>query len=114
VFLRVQPFREVPVGGRRPLSLLYYGPHMVMQRVGHVAYKPKLPNEAIIHPVFHVSQIKKKLGKLIQVQHHVPTGSAEQILEPESILERRMVNRGGRRVTGSDQMEAPTSGRCKN
>ena len=38
--------------------------------------------------MFHVSQLKKKLGETLQVQHQVPTDSVEQILEPLFILDR--------------------------
>ena len=39
------------------------------------------------------------LRRVVQVQHQVPIDSVEQILEPELILDRRMVNRERRAVT---------------
>ena len=88
-------------GGRMPqkLSSLFYSPHQVLQRIGPVAYKLDLHADAKIHPVFHVSQLKKRLGSIIEVQNQSPTNSIEQILEPELILERRMVNRDGPAVS---------------
>ena len=39
------------------------GPYEILQRVGKVAYELKLPNElASVHPVFHVSMLKKCIG----------------------------------------------------
>ena len=101
VFLRLQPYRQVSVGGKRSqkLSPLFYGPYRIIQKMGSVAYKLDLPAEARIHPVFHVSQLKKKLGITIQVQNQLPSHNIEVIKEPEAILERRMVNRLGKAVT---------------
>jgi len=114
--LRLQPYRQISVGGRRPqkLSPLFYGPYRVLQRVGTVAYKLEPPEEAKLHPVFHVSQLKKKLGEAAQVQHQVPSHYVEQILVPELMLERRMMNMKGKAQSGhrgSDQMEELIGGR---
>ena len=67
-----------------------------MQKVGAIAYKLQLPPKSRIHPDFHVSQLKKKLEETVQVQHQAPSELVEQILEPELILERRMVNMKGK------------------
>jgi len=45
-----------------------------------------------------VSQLKKKLGATSQVQHQVPHEATEQILEPELIIDRRMVKRNNKTV----------------
>ena len=90
VFLRLQPCRQISVRSRRPqkLSPLFFGPYTVLQRVGQVAYKLDLLSEARIHPIFHVSHLKRKLGATGQVQHQILTDSIEQIHTPEAILER--------------------------
>jgi len=100
VFLKLQPYRQISVGGRRPqkLSPLCYGPYKVLRKIGPVAYKLELPEEARIHPIFHISQLKEKVGRTTQVQHQVPHG-VEQMLEPELILERMMANREGKAVS---------------
>ena len=42
----------------------------MLQKVGTVSYKLDLPPEAKVHPIFHVSCLKLKLG--LQV-HPIPT-----------------------------------------
>ena len=65
VYLRLQPYRQSSLALQRSMKLSprFYGPFQVLSRVGKVAYELKLPNSANIHPVFHVSLLKKKLGQ---------------------------------------------------
>ena len=45
------------------LSTYYVGPYDILQMVGKVAYELMLPSElASVHPVFHVSMLKKCIG----------------------------------------------------
>jgi hypothetical protein len=64
VYLRLQPYRQISISARRDLKLAprFYGPFTVIRKVGFVAYELDLPPESCIHPVFHVSQLKSKLG----------------------------------------------------
>jgi hypothetical protein len=44
------------------LAPRYVGPYRVCQRIGKLAYKVVLPKElAGVHPMFHVSQLRKCL-----------------------------------------------------
>ncbi|WMV33029.1 hypothetical protein MTR67_026414 [Solanum verrucosum] len=50
------------------LSPRYIGLYKVIGRVGQVAYEVDLPRElAAVHPVFHVSKLRKFLGDPTQV-----------------------------------------------
>ena len=72
VYLRLQPFRQGFLVVKRALKLSprFYGPFAIMVRwVREVAYELKLPATTKIHPVFHVSQLKPKLGKEILLFH---------------------------------------------
>lgn len=64
VYLPLQSYRQTNIKLRTnfKLSPRFYGPFKILQRNGPVAYKLELPTRSRIHPVFHVSVLKKKLG----------------------------------------------------
>lgn len=76
------------------LSPKYYGHFQVKEVVGKVAYRLDLPETALIHPVFHISQPKAFHGNLPAVTH-IPTwmqdSDAHLVIQPFAILDRRMV-----------------------
>ena len=50
------------------LSPKYYGPYKVLRKIGTMAYKLELPASSRVHPVFHVSCLKKVIGENILFQ----------------------------------------------
>ncbi|XP_070036662.1 uncharacterized protein [Nicotiana tomentosiformis] len=66
VFLKVFPMKGVMRFGKKgKLSPSYVGPYRIIQRIGKVAYRLELPPEmSLVHPVFHVSMLKKVVGDL--------------------------------------------------
>ncbi|KAK9175296.1 hypothetical protein WN944_027302 [Citrus x changshan-huyou] len=100
VFLRLQPYKQVSLSihSNRKLSPRFYGPYKVIQKIGQVAYKLELPIESKIHPVFHVSCLKKKVGEAVTPITELPTIREDGHLQlvPDSVLDRRVVQRSNR------------------
>lgn len=73
VYLKLQPYKQVSVAIRKNLKLAakYFGPYEIIEKVGPVAYKLALPSTSRVHPVFHVSQLKKAIGQH-KVQKQLP------------------------------------------
>ena len=61
VLLKISPWKGiVRFGKKNKLSPRYVGPFEIIERIGPVAYKLKLPQElSAIHDTFHVSNLKK-------------------------------------------------------
>ncbi len=83
------------------LAPKYYGPYKVLQKIGSMAYKLELPPSSRIHPVFHVSCLKKVIGENIPVQTMLPELDEEGkfILEPEAVIETRTKKLRNRAIT---------------
>ena len=71
VFLRLQPYKQMSLKKAKKdnkLSRKYYDPHKVLQNIGTMAYKLELPAASQVHPIFHVSCLKKVIGDKLSVQ----------------------------------------------
>ncbi|GJV55997.1 retrotransposon-related protein [Tanacetum coccineum] len=63
-FLKIQPYRQKSLSKRcyEKLSPRFFGPYRVKRVIGSVTYELELPDDAKIHPVFHVSMLKPVHG----------------------------------------------------
>ena len=69
----------------------FYGSYQITKKISQVAYKLQLPDKSRIHNVFHVSCLKKMLGKHQMVQEILSMLDDEGrvILELEVIIPTR-------------------------
>ena len=94
VFLRLQLCKQMSLKQAKKdnkLSPKYYGPYKVLQKIGTMAYKLELPAASQLHPVFHVSCLKKVIGDKLPVQTILPELDEEGkiTLELKAVTETR-------------------------
>ena len=94
VFLWLKPYKQISLKQAKKdnkLSPKYYGPYKVLKNIGTMAYRLELPASSQLHPIFHVSCLKKVIGEKILVQTIFPELDEEGkiILEPEAVMETR-------------------------
>ncbi|GJV52960.1 putative reverse transcriptase domain-containing protein [Tanacetum coccineum] len=92
----------VRFGKRSKLSPRYVGPFEIVERVGPVAYRLRLPQELVgVHDTFHVSNLKKCLA---DVTLHVPLEEVKIddklhfVEEPKKIMDREVKKLKKRRI----------------
>jgi ribosomal protein L21E len=95
VYVKIQPYVQSSLAQRsnQKLASKFFGPYRVAARMGTVAYHLELPASSLVHPVFHVSQLKQAVG----ARHSVTTvPPSEEVLwsVPEHILQRRSIAKG--------------------
>ncbi|KAA0066459.1 Retrotransposable element Tf2 [Cucumis melo var. makuwa] len=91
VLLKIRPYRQLSLRKKRnqKLSPKYFGPYEIQAKVGTVAYKLDLPTDSSIHPVFHVSQLKKFIGDCTGIQPTLQfvNENLEWQAQPEEVLQ---------------------------
>lgn len=102
MYLRLQPYWQDSVVLWRNMKLApsFYGPYLILERIGVVAYKLGLPPACKIHPVFHVSQLKHKVGTNIQTGLDLPDvdSAGRLLLQPVRVTGHRILTRKQQQV----------------
>ncbi|KAL4181086.1 hypothetical protein AMTRI_Chr12g269400 [Amborella trichopoda] len=75
------------------LSPRYYGPYQIVKKIRVIIYKLDLLEESRIHPVFHVSMLKKKVGEGTMVQTELPPMHESDVTlhpKPQALIDQRI------------------------
>lgn len=67
---------------------------MIKKKIGHVAYQLALLAHGIVHPIFHISRLKEKLGEadnVVPVEEDVWEDVQTDYIprEPKAVLDQR-------------------------
>ncbi|KAL3534920.1 hypothetical protein ACH5RR_003381 [Cinchona calisaya] len=97
VVLKLQPYKQQSVAVRKSLKLTskYFGPYQVIKKVGSIAYKLQPLESSRIHPMFHISFLKRQVGSDRVVSSTLPVWGEEDvaILVLKAVLKRRVILR---------------------
>ncbi|GJU86733.1 putative reverse transcriptase domain-containing protein [Tanacetum coccineum] len=94
--LHVSPWKGVICFGKKgKLAPRYVEPFEILERIGSIAYRLRLPEElSSVHDTFHVSNLEKKC--LADANLHVPLDEIEAdktlrfVKEPKGIMDREI------------------------
>ena len=101
VYLKLQPYGQMTLRKKLNLKLSkrYHGPFKVLEKLSDVAYRLELPPTSKLHPVFHITVLKKRVGDPRLIVEELPKFDEEgrMLLQPREALEYRVVTRGRKR-----------------
>jgi hypothetical protein len=93
MFLQLQPYKQTSLKDDhfQKLAPKFYGPYIILKHVGKVSYQLALTSHSKLHPVFHVSYLKKVIGTKCQTQTNLPKLDEEGSiwLQPQAVLDQR-------------------------
>ncbi|KAG6400655.1 hypothetical protein SASPL_137496 [Salvia splendens] len=98
VYVRFRPHRQSTLfsSRNRKLAPRFFGPFRIESRIGATAYRLQLPESTRIHPVFHVSLLKRAVGEAT-AEANLPDGLGgnDPPFLPEKVLDTRSDQRDG-------------------
>lgn len=98
VYLRLQPYIQSSVAprGNQKLNYRYFGPFSILARIGQVAYRLDLPDTCRIHPVVHISQLKKHVPPQVDIEDDITAIPDDPIasIQPSRFMASRMIQKG--------------------
>ena len=94
VYLKLQPYclKSLAKKLNEKLSPRFYGPYLISKVIGKVAYQLNLPPESKVHPVFHVSLLKKVVAHAVKPQPLTPMLTIELELRVEPLAVKAVRN----------------------
>jgi hypothetical protein len=94
VYVKLQPYVQTSIANRasQKLSFHFFGPYLITEKIGNVAYRLQLPESSTVHPVFHVSQLKAAIPVSHTAQPLPDIVDGLQV--PERVLQKRVVTSG--------------------
>lgn len=74
VLLKLRLYHQIQLAKRlsNKLARRYYGPFLILERIGKVAYRVELPSDSKLHPLFHVSLLKPFRGEIADTSCELP------------------------------------------
>jgi hypothetical protein len=98
VFIKLQPYVQSSVAPRshHKLAFKYFGPYLIKRIINPIVYEVALPAESKIHPVFHVSQLRRALLLGTTPSLVLPTPTVD-IVVPVKILAQKWTRTPSRR-----------------
>ncbi|KAJ9558566.1 LOW QUALITY PROTEIN: hypothetical protein OSB04_013180 [Centaurea solstitialis] len=100
VYVKLKPYRQLTMAKRisQKLSARFFGPFKILERIGPVAYKLELPLTSRIHPVIHVSLLKKATSTTSQILPPELEIDGRDILLREEVCAERIIDQNGTAV----------------